>query len=209
MPGEYGGYLSDGTKLLWFIRNSETDQENIHNLYISSQLFIGVRPKNISFMKFNEDKANERQKRDLLLDIQMYYHFLDREDTNNALKQIELIEKSKESYYLIMGESLVYEVFYACCVLKNDIEKAEQIYNNISDGINNMCNLTSYRIRMAYELYVKNDIEKTYEIGKMGLVSKYEEDIEGMAVFELEQIKKMMKELSEVRRDDRKYEGGM
>jgi hypothetical protein len=30
-----------------------------------------------------------------------------------------------------------------------------------------------------------------------------------MAVFELEQIKKMMKKLSEVRRDDRKYEGRM
>ena len=209
MPGGYGGYFSDGTKLLWFIRNSDTDQQNIHNLYISSQLFIGVRPQNISFIKFNEDKAKESQKRNFLLDIHMYYHFLDKEDINNALKQIDLIEKSKESYFSIMGESLVYEVFYACCVLKSDIEKAEQIYNNISDTINNMCNLTSYRIRMAYELYVKNDIEKTYEIGKMGLASKYEEDIEGMAVFELEQIKKMMKKLSEVRRDDRKYEGRM
>ncbi|OPZ92845.1 MAG: hypothetical protein BWY74_01393 [Firmicutes bacterium ADurb.Bin419] len=209
MPGEYGCYYSDGTKLLWFIRNSETDQENIHNLYISSQLFIGIRPKNISFMKFNEDKAKEGQKRNLLLDIHMYYHFLDKEDTNTALKQIEIIESSKENYFPIMGERLVYEVFYACCVLKKDIVKAEQIYSNISDSINNMCSLTSYRIRMAYELYVKNDIEKTYEIGKKVLVSKYEEDIEGMAVFELEQIKKMMKELGEVRIDDRKHEGGV
>ena len=137
------------------------------------------------------------------------YHFLDKEDTNTALKQIEIIESSKENYFPIMGERLVYEVFYACCVLKKDIVKAEQIYSNISDSINNMCSLTSYRIRMAYELYVKNDIEKTYEIGKKVLVSKYEDDIEGMAVFELEQIKKMMKELGEVRIDDRKHEGGV
>jgi hypothetical protein len=196
MPMDYGGYSSDGTKLLYFIRNSDSDQQEIQNFYISSQLIIGVRPKNIRFIKHYKDKIYGSQNRNLLLDIYMYYYFFDSGDECNTLEQINMLEKTKEDYYSIMGESVKYEIFYACCVLKNNFEKAENLYSNISDSINNTYKITSCRIKMAYELYVKNDIEKALEIGEKGLISKDEYPIEGMAVFEYEQIKKMMNELS-------------
>lgn len=209
IPMEHGSYSSDGTKLLYFIRNSDSDQREIQNFYINSQLFIGVRPKNISFIKFNEDKIEQNHNRNLLLDIYMYYYFFDRDDDCNTLKQIDLIEKSKEDYFPIMGESLEYEIFYVCCVLKKDSKKAEQLYSNICDSINNTYKITSCRIKMAYELYVKKDIEKALEIGKMGLESKDEYPIEGMAVFEFDQIKRMMERLSNVNIKDRNYERGI
>ncbi|MHB8126894.1 MAG: hypothetical protein ACYDEJ_14910 [Desulfitobacteriaceae bacterium] len=194
MPFQYWDYSSDGKKLLYFIRNSDPDEKEIQHIFITSQLYAGIRPRDIKFLKLNKDKM-ENLKDDMLLNIYRYYYFLDKGDLFEALKLISLIEQLKQKYYLLMGESLIYEVFYTNCILKNDLRKVKELYLNVSNTINDTYKITCCRINMAYELYIKQNKDNALNIGKAGLETIEDYPIKGLAVFESEQIKQMIKSI--------------
>jgi hypothetical protein len=189
---KYRKDTTDGKKLLYYIRNSDSDKREIEQISFIVQLGAGVRPRDIKFRYLRPSSINISNL-DVQLDIFRYYHFLDKGDINKSFEIISFIKNSSNLSFQMTGENINFEMFYIYCITNSDIEKVKELYSMIAHSIDCTYKLTSCRIKMAYELYVNKNNLEALNIAYLGLDNKDDYPIKGMAIFEIEQIKNMMK----------------
>lgn len=185
VPIEMDGIKRDGAHILSILRNSPNDENEITLLNITSQLMAGIRPRDISFEIFNNYKEGcNCQQSELLMNIYCYYYYLDKLNIEKSTYYMDLFEKDIEKYSNIFGVTLECEIFYYYCTLKEDINKAEEIYSVVVKKLNIENDIFTCRIQMAYELYIRKDAKKAFEFGQIGLNLIEDYAIRGMAIFE-------------------------
>lgn len=196
IPTEIDGIKSDGAQILSLLRNSESDKKETKLLNIGCKLMAGIRLRDIEFLKCENNSIYNENYSCGLVDIYYYYYYLEVSDYEKAIYYIDFIEKNSRKYYTEFNLNLEYEFLYSYCALKKNIIRAKELYHAIAESLkHNNDNIFCYRIKMAYELYIEGNVNEALHIGKIGLSVIDDFQMKGLAIFEAEQIEKMIKEI--------------
>ncbi|GKU27637.1 M50 family metallopeptidase [Clostridium folliculivorans] len=193
VPFSNKGFKTDGLLALSVIRKSSDDMAQLSTVLVSNQLMAGIRPRDINPSFFSDNNyLADNDISGVVMNYYRFYHFLDLGNEDKAMKYTKLIEENIEVYPEHYRAEMLYNVFYAYCLIINDIDKAKDIFEKIEDSISQNDSISGYRVKMAYELYINNDYKKVIELGSYGLGAKDRYPVRGEAVFEADQIENMM-----------------
>ena len=192
IPSKVNGMKTDGSNVLTIIKPSDSNDTDLMELIISLQLFSGIRPRDINLKILNNRKILSDKNFHEFISLYYFYHYLDSKDIDKAEQCIDIIEENIDKYTKDSKLDIMYEILYSYSYIKRNIHKAKEIYTQISSILLNDKSIGSFRIQMAYELYIKKDIIKALEFGESGLRVVNQEQLKGIDIFEKAEIEKMM-----------------
>ncbi|MBK1809660.1 M50 family metallopeptidase [Clostridium sp. YIM B02505] len=193
IPFSNKGFKTDGLLALSVIRKSPDDMAQLATVLVSNQLMAGIRPRHINPSFFSENNyIADNDISGVVMNYYRFYHFLDLGDEDRAMNFIRLIEENIEVYPEHYRAEMLYNVFYAYCAISKDSSKSKDIFEKIKNSISQNDTISGYRVKMAYELYINNDYKKVIELGRYGLGVKDSYPVRGEAIFEADQIEKMI-----------------
>jgi len=196
MPSKISGMKSDGSNMLTLISPSDSNDIDLMEMVISLQLFCGIRPRNINLKILGNRKIPSYKKFHDFMSLYYFYHYLDNKDINKAEACMDIIEENIDKYTKDARIDVMCEILYSYSYIKKDINKSKEIYIQISPVLLNDKSTGSFRIQMAYELYIKKDIIKALEFGQSGLSLVNQDEVKGIDIFEKAEIERMIEQIS-------------
>jgi tetratricopeptide (TPR) repeat protein len=193
IPFSNKGFKTDGLLALSVMTKSPDDMAQLATVLVSNQLAAGIRPKDVDLSFFqNNGYLQDNDVSGIVMNYYRFYHFLDLGDKDKAMDAIRSIENNIELYPEYYRAEMLYNVLYAYCTIETDKDKAEDIFKKVKESLLEFNTISGYRVKMGYELYVKNDYKEAIELGRNGLGVKNSYPVRGEAIFEEDQINNMM-----------------
>ncbi|TCT15468.1 hypothetical protein EDC18_103173 [Natranaerovirga pectinivora] len=196
VPYKSDAYKTDGANILSYIRKEPRDIAEIKVIQAFAQLNAGVTPKKLDpyIIEEDEDLPNDSAL-GISMNLLRTYHYIEKEEYEKAKKYIKLVEEHSLKYPKIFEEEMIFELLYAYAFIYKDMDKANELYTIIQEKNIEQDLIVKYRALMAYELYIRLDFSKALEMGAKGLELEKEAETKGESMFNIGQIKKMIKEI--------------
>lgn len=185
VPFSAYGISNDGGVIRGLIKKDSETQISINVLNIQSQLFAGLSPSQVpeSFY-FDVPVVADNNINKILLITLRYIYYLDKfdfEKSNATMAELARLEKYLPEIYL---ESILTDKFFNTVFYLKDINAGEEQYVKIKDFIESDVNICNLRIRMTYELFIKNNPRLAIATGKTALSLKEKYILTGVAIME-------------------------
>ncbi|TCK98602.1 hypothetical protein EDC19_1034 [Natranaerovirga hydrolytica] len=205
VPYKSEGFVSDGSNIVSLIRKSPKDIAEIKALYASAKISAGIPVKQMDAYILEEDSdLGDNEILGIIMNLYRYYHYVEKKNYTKAQKYIQLVENNIEFAPDTIKNQCYFEVLYAYSFFNLDKDKAKATYDRIENKLYQTHSITKFRVQMAYELYINEDLEMALTIGKKGLELKDEEMVKGEAIFSSNEINKMIKEIKKMSRSNKR-----
>ena len=195
--GNDGSY-SDGAVLAGLRSGNPEICLNVSLMAIQGMLCAGKSPREIDRCYFYDVPEAENCVNRVQLLNYRYVYELDRENEEEAIRLSDEISRDFNVVPEIFRPGILTDIFYTELVLKKNVDRAKVIWYQIEKYIAHDLNVCNLRIRMAYELYAKEQPRLAIATGKTALSVKDEFVIPGIAKMEERIIGRLMQE-AEVR----------
>ena len=185
IPAYSNGIATDGGIIYGILKKNSETNILINILNIQSQFFAGLSPSEINQdFYFNTPVIADNNVNKIFLLNYRHAYYLDKFDFENADKTVKQLGRLKEyipDMYLnlILADEFFNTVFYD----KNNV-LGENLYLKIEKILNEDANIYTLRIKMAYELFVKENPKLAIATGKTALLLKDEYLLKGVAKME-------------------------
>lgn len=198
---ENDGTYSDGAVLTGIRRRDSQIELNVSLMAIQGMLCAGKSPREIERRYFYEVPEAENCVNRVQLENYRYIYELDSGNTEEAIRLSDAIAQDFNVVPEIYRPGILTDVFYTELVLKKDVNRAKVLWYQIEKYIAHDLNVCNLRIRMAYELYAKEQPRLAIATGKTALSVKDEFIIPGVAKMEERIIETLMREAESRARD--------
>ncbi len=188
LPTSSEGIKNDGATARMLRKNTNEAKVVTNILTIHSWLYNGKTPAEIDenlyfdLPQLPEDNVNFF----MLLDAR-YAYYLDKGDIENALKVSERLESILEYAPKSYRYTVMVDMLYNVCVLKQDFDRADEIMYELDKYINRVNTAQNVRVKIAYLINVleeKEDLKMFFDKAKreqkklpLSGLAKYEEKL--------------------------------
>lgn len=177
------GTYSDGAVLSGIRRREVAVQLNVVLMNIQGMLCAGQSPRELDRAVFYDVPEGTGVNHVQLLNYRYVYE-LDAGRLEEAVRLSDEIAAQFNELPEIYRPGILTDIFYTELVLKGDVTRAKNIWVGVEKYIGHDLNICNLRIRMAYELYIKENPRLALATAKTALQVKDEFIIPGIAKME-------------------------
>ncbi len=162
--------MTDGMYLKAIKRNLPDGVAAVQVQVAQSMMSNGVRPRDIGEdIMENFPVLPTGSMIDIVVKSNKFSYYLDKKDYDSAIKTADSLYAILDQIPDVYLTAILSDIFYSECVLKGNIQFANDVYMEISDEIEANPDTSHLRNRAVYEKYILNDEKKAKETAKLAI----------------------------------------
>lgn len=195
LPNEEGGARNDGGVLYGISKNDYETQVMYSLLAIQSELYNGKTFCEIDEKYYFEvPQLPEDSLNFITLLNYRFYYYVDKKDFENANKVIERLLCLEDYIPASAMTTIKTDALYSYCTFNLDVDRADDLMYELEKPLNKVNSATSLRVKLAYNLAVRQENEFAIDFYKKGKKEAKKSQLSGLKVFEVKLLDRLKEE---------------